>query len=134
MPATTRVTLPALVAATMAVPALPACGTDAAECLAVPTETVTAIADGGEPVPLVVRESAAYHAETGNYWVALRVTHTDGERTGVWVIDELERPVTIMSADTAGEMMTVWPMIGDGDKKPDNVVGGDPYRVVTGCL
>ncbi|NKY34990.1 hypothetical protein HGA13_18205 [Nocardia speluncae] len=134
MPATTRVTIPVLVVTAMAVPILPACGTEPVECLAVPAATVTAIADGGEPVPLVVQESTAYHAESGNYWVALRVARDDGDRTGVWVVDNLEQPDTIMAADTAAEMMAEWPIISDGDKKPDNLVGGDPYRLATDCL
>lgn len=118
----------------MAVPVLPGCGTDQAECLAVPAATLTAIADGGQPGPLDVRESAAYHAETGNYWIALRIAHPDGDRTGIWVVDNLEQPVTIMAADTASEQMATFPIIGDGDKKPDNLAGGDPYRLATGCL
>ncbi|MGC5255371.1 hypothetical protein ACPXCG_03375 [Gordonia sp. DT218] len=80
-------------------------------CIDVPEATVTDIAHGGEPAPLTVTGSGAVQSPDSDlYYVALNVTTSTGEQTGVWLVNTLDdTSKTIVSADAMAAALTHWP-------------------------
>lgn len=110
----------ALGAALCAAVALTACGGKPDGCLPVDPAIAQAVADSA-------RDGQAIQADSGVYYVALRIDAAGQDEVGVWALDSLSPSASVRSVDGYAQQFTSWPVL-------DGANGSDTARDVVKCL
>ncbi len=102
-----------------------ATATPATACLPVEQALAVKILDGVPHGTAVERgfsvvKAAAVKADSGDYFVAVRFKHPDGEDVGVWQTKALDGSAVIGSVDAYAKSYTQWPDTGNAGSKVTN--------------